>query len=173
MIADPAAWGHGVGREAERLTLAKAFDELDAHRVYGRIPATNQAAKKVVTWLGWKHEGTMRDHIRRPDGTLIDCEVWGVTATDWAERWRDGVGRAELLADGGAAARSDEFFRCGPYLGAERATHTLRVEADAAVLVAPLIVREIPGGGGLDAVSPYGYPGVVVAEGELREPLAR
>ena len=87
VIADPGAWGKGVGREAERLTLAKAFDELGAHRVYGRIPATNEAAKKVVTWLGWKHEGTMRDHIRRPDGTLIDCEVWGVTATDWAERW--------------------------------------------------------------------------------------
>ena len=88
VIADPAAWGKGVGREAERLTLAKAFDELGAHRVYGRIPATNEAAKKVVTWLGWKHEGTMRGHIRRPDGTLIDCEVWGVTAADWAERWR-------------------------------------------------------------------------------------
>ena len=81
-------------------------------------------------------------------------------------------GVAELLADGGAAASSDEFFRCAPYLGAERATHTLRVEADGALLVAPLVVREIPGGGGLDAVSPYGYPGVVVAEGELGEPLA-
>ncbi len=88
VIADPAAWGRGVGREAERLTLTKAFDELGAHRVYGRIPATNAAAKKVVTWLGWTHEGTMREHIRRPDGTLIDCEVWGVTAGDWAERWR-------------------------------------------------------------------------------------
>jgi RimJ/RimL family protein N-acetyltransferase len=88
VIADPAAWGQGVGREAERLTLERAFGELGAHRVYGRIPATNEAAKKVVTWLGWTHEGTMRDHIRRPDGTLIDCEVWGVTAADWAERWR-------------------------------------------------------------------------------------
>ena len=89
VIADPAAWGKGVGREAERLTLERAFGELDAHRVYGRIPATNEAAKAVVTWLGWKHEGTMREHIRRPDGTLIDCEVWGVTAADWAERWRE------------------------------------------------------------------------------------
>lgn len=89
VIADPSAWGGGVGREAERLTLARAFDELGAHRVYGRIPATNEAAKRVVTWLGWKHEGTMREHIRRPDGTLIDCEVWGVTASDWAERWRE------------------------------------------------------------------------------------
>lgn len=87
VIADPAAWGKGVGREAERLTLERAFSELGAHRVYGRIPATNEAAKRVVTWLGWKHEGTMREHIRRPDGRLVDCEVWGVTAGEWRERW--------------------------------------------------------------------------------------
>jgi hypothetical protein len=29
----------------------------------------------------------MRDHIRRPDGTLIDCEIWGITAPAWRERW--------------------------------------------------------------------------------------
>jgi RimJ/RimL family protein N-acetyltransferase len=89
VIANPAAWGKGVGREAERLTLAKAFDELGAHRVYGRIPATNDAAKHVVAWLGWSKEGVMRQHIRRPDGTLIDCEVWGITEPEWRERWRD------------------------------------------------------------------------------------
>lgn len=92
VIADPAAWGKGVGREAERLTLERAFRDLGAHRVYGRIPATNEAAKRVVTWLGWKHEGTMRNHIRRPNGTLIDCEIWGVTAEEWEERWA-GEGR--------------------------------------------------------------------------------
>jgi RimJ/RimL family protein N-acetyltransferase len=92
VIADPAAWGKGAGREAERLTLDRAFGELGAHRVYGRIPATNEAAKRVVTWLGWKHEGTMRDHIRRPDGRTIDCEVWGITAAEWGERWGGGDG---------------------------------------------------------------------------------
>jgi ribosomal-protein-alanine N-acetyltransferase len=79
--------GRGVGREAERLTVAKAFEEFDAHRVYGRIPAFNGPAKKAVTWQAWTHEGTMREHIRRPDGTLIDCEVWGVTRADWERRW--------------------------------------------------------------------------------------
>jgi RimJ/RimL family protein N-acetyltransferase len=88
VIADPSAWGQGVGREAERLTLTKAFDEYDAHRVYGRIPATNEGAKRVVSWLGWSREGVMRNHIRRPDGTLIDCEIWGITAPEWQERWR-------------------------------------------------------------------------------------
>jgi len=80
----------GVGREAERLTVAKAFEEFGAHRVYGRIPAFNEAAKKAVGWQGWKHEGTMREHIRRPDGTLIDCEVWGVTREEWQARWASG-----------------------------------------------------------------------------------
>ena len=78
----------GVGREAERLTVAKAFEEFGAHRVYGRIPAFNGPAKKAVTWQGWQHEGTMPEHIRRPDGTLIDCEIWGITRAGWLERWR-------------------------------------------------------------------------------------
>jgi RimJ/RimL family protein N-acetyltransferase len=69
--------GRGVGRRAEALTIAKAFDEFGAHRVYGRIPAANEAAKRVVASLGWSHEGTMRGHLRR-DGELADCEVWGV-----------------------------------------------------------------------------------------------
>jgi RimJ/RimL family protein N-acetyltransferase len=69
--------GKGVGRRAEALTISKAFDEFGAHRVYGRIPAYNEAAKRVVTSLGWKHEGTMRGHLRR-DGETADCEVWGV-----------------------------------------------------------------------------------------------
>ncbi len=79
--------GRGVGREAERLTVAKAFSEYGAHRVYGRIPASNEPAKRAVTWQAWKHEGTMREHIRRPDGSLIDCEVWGITRSEWEERW--------------------------------------------------------------------------------------
>lgn len=69
--------GKGVGRRAEALTIAKAFDEFGAHRVYGRIPARNEIAKKTVSSLGWKHEGTMRGHLRSPDG-VDDCEVWGV-----------------------------------------------------------------------------------------------
>ena len=69
--------GRGVGRRAEALTIAKAFDEFGAHRVYGRIPADNEAAKRVVSSLGWKYEGTMRSHLAR-DGEMVDCEVWGV-----------------------------------------------------------------------------------------------
>ena len=76
---------------------------------------------------------------------------------------------AELLADRGAAAESDEFFRSRPFLDAEGVTHTLRIEADDAELLAPLIVREIPGTDERDAISPYGYPGLGV--GSRGKPL--
>jgi hypothetical protein len=68
--------------------------------------------------------------------------------------------RAELLADGGAAAESEEFFRSAEFLRAEGVTHTLRITGGAADLCAPIIVRPIADSGKVDAISPYGYPGV-------------
>jgi RimJ/RimL family protein N-acetyltransferase len=83
--------GRGVGRRAEALTIARAFDEFGAHRVYGRIPADNEAAKRVVRSLGWRHEGTMRGHLRREDPPAVDCEVWGVLPDEFR------VAAADLL----------------------------------------------------------------------------
>jgi hypothetical protein len=70
---------------------------------------------------------------------------------------------AELLADGGAAALSDDLFRCAAYLEAEGTTHTLRIRFEGGESLVPLIVRGIEGEAALDAVSPYGYPGGLVA----------
>jgi hypothetical protein len=67
--------------------------------------------------------------------------------------------RAELLDDRGEAAESDDFFRSRAFLDAEEVTHTLRIEAEAEELFAPLIVRPIGDAPDLDAASPYGYPG--------------
>jgi len=69
---------------------------------------------------------------------------------------------AELISDRGEAASDDEFFRSGPFLDAEGATHTLKIESDQGQLLAPLLVRDIPGTAYRDAVSPYGYPGLSV-----------
>jgi hypothetical protein len=75
---------------------------------------------------------------------------------------------AQLVEDGGASAgggvggHPTEFFRGAHFLEAEGTTHTLRIEADGAELLAPLIVRQIGDGPDRDAVSPYGYPGFSV-----------
>jgi Acetyltransferase (GNAT) domain len=71
--------------------------------------------------------------------------------------------RAELIPDRGQAASSEEFFRSRPFLDAEGVTHTLRIDTGEAELLAPLIVRKIGAGPERDAVSPYGYPGIVGA----------
>jgi hypothetical protein len=68
--------------------------------------------------------------------------------------------RAELLADAGAAAFSEELFRAPRFLAAEGVTHTLRIEGgDGEQLAIPLVVSGISGTDLRDAVSPYGYPG--------------
>ena len=84
--------------------------------------------------------------------------------------------RAELICDRGEASRAAEFFRSGPFLDAEGATHSLRIEVepdgddrgagvgDGPVLLAPLIVRDIPATSERDAISPYGYPGLAAAQ---------
>jgi len=72
--------------------------------------------------------------------------------------------RAELVADRGEAAAGEEFFRSPPFLDAEGVTHTLRIESDRAELLAPLVVRKVPGADASDAISPYGYPGIGASE---------
>jgi len=69
---------------------------------------------------------------------------------------------AELLEDRGEASVSEEFFRSRPLLDAEGVTHTLRIATGEGELLAPLIVRPIAEGAERDAISPYGYPGLVV-----------
>jgi hypothetical protein len=77
--------------------------------------------------------------------------------------------RAELIADRGAAASGEEFFRSAEFLAAEGVTHTLRIGA----LAAPLVVREVPRGEGLiDAASPYGYPGFAAHAAAPIDPAA-
>ncbi|SRR5581483_2671918 len=77
LIGDPEAWGRGVAREAERQACIRAFEEYGAHRIHAEIPATNEAAKRVVTHLGFKREGVMRRAIRR-GADAVDNEVWGL-----------------------------------------------------------------------------------------------
>jgi len=68
---------------------------------------------------------------------------------------------AELIDDRGEAAAGEDFFRSRPFLDAEAVTHSLRIHADGLELIAPLIVREIEDANERDAISPYGYPGLV------------
>lgn len=77
---------------------------------------------------------------------------------------------ASLTADGGRAASGIDFFRCPAFLEVEGVTHTLEIGEGHDRIAAPLVVREIPDGG-LDATSPYGYPGFSIADLPESHPL--
>jgi hypothetical protein len=76
--------------------------------------------------------------------------------------------RAQLIEDGGTtAADPDQFFRSPDFLAAEAVTHTLAIGDELSL---PVIVRSIEGSDGVDAISPYGYPGATGAYAEPIEP---
>lgn len=69
---------------------------------------------------------------------------------------------AELVADRGESAETDDFFRSRPFYDAEGVTHTARFQAGGTAVALPLLVREIGRDDLRDAISPYGYPGAAV-----------
>jgi hypothetical protein len=77
---------------------------------------------------------------------------------------------AELIDDRGEAAAGPEFFRSAEFMEAEGVTHTLRVRSGEGEMLAPLVVREIPGTELRDATSPYGYPGLAAPAGARLDP---
>jgi hypothetical protein len=75
--------------------------------------------------------------------------------------------KAELRGDRGEAALSEDFFRSREFCDAEGVTHSLLL-GDATL---PVIVREIEAGG-IDAISPYGYPGATLAGESAVDPAS-
>ena len=120
----------------------------------------------------------MREHIRRPDGTLIDCELWGVTRSRLGAALGSGArpmsapaGTARLEADGGAAAAVGGVLpQPAVPRGRGRHPHAARRARRQQLPGSRVIVREIAGvEGALDATSPYSYPGAAV-EGDPIDP---
>ncbi|MGI9021455.1 MAG: GNAT family N-acetyltransferase [Solirubrobacterales bacterium] len=90
LVGEPSAWGQGVARSAERAACEYAFEELGAHRIHAEIPATNEAAQKVVTSLGFRQEGLLKQAIVRGD-ERIDNQIWGLLPEDFRDP-ADGAG---------------------------------------------------------------------------------
>jgi len=70
---------------------------------------------------------------------------------------------AQLVADEGRAAETDDFFRSREFYDAEGVSHSLVVGGgDVNELALPLLVHEIGDSGLRDAITPYGYPGAAI-----------
>ena len=74
--------GRRPGGGASR--VRHAFNELDTHRIHAEIPATNEAAQKVVISLGFRQEGLLKQAIIRGD-ERIDNQIWGLLPEDFEQ----------------------------------------------------------------------------------------
>lgn len=84
-IGEEADRGQGYGREAMELGLRFAFDELNLHRVCLTVFSYNDAARTLYEHLGFRHEGTYREHLLR-DGRRYDMLLYGLLRREWEER---------------------------------------------------------------------------------------
>ncbi|MBQ1203875.1 MAG: GNAT family N-acetyltransferase [Loktanella sp.] len=72
-----------VNTEAKLLLLTHAFDTLDCLAVEFRTHAMNQQSRRAIERLGAKLDGTLRQHLRLPDGSLRDTCVYSIVASEW------------------------------------------------------------------------------------------
>ena len=77
MLGDRSRWGRGYAREAVALMLAYGFDRLNLNKIYLGVDVDNAAAVKVYEDLGFKIEGTQRQHLFR-DGAYRDRHLMGI-----------------------------------------------------------------------------------------------
>jgi RimJ/RimL family protein N-acetyltransferase len=71
--------GRGIGTYALRRMIARAFDDLGAHRAYLEVVAENPA-RRLYEREGFVLEGTFRDGYREAPGVYRDLCAYGMLA---------------------------------------------------------------------------------------------
>jgi UDP-4-amino-4,6-dideoxy-N-acetyl-beta-L-altrosamine N-acetyltransferase len=82
LVGPTQARGHGVGREASRLLLARAFGPLELQRVYLHVFPDNLPAGRMYERVGFEREGLLRAHAYK-DGRFRDVLVMGILEARW------------------------------------------------------------------------------------------
>ncbi|VTR91819.1 gcn5 family n-acetyltransferase : Acetyltransferase (GNAT) domain protein OS=Bacteriovorax sp. BAL6_X GN=M902_0378 PE=4 SV=1: Acetyltransf_3 [Gemmata massiliana] len=80
-IAEPF-WGKGYVVEACRAVLDHVFAEHEPERVQARVIDGNTASERVLTKLGFRHEGVLRHALLRR-GNFEDVRMYSVLRDEW------------------------------------------------------------------------------------------
>lgn len=70
-------WGRGYASEAARALVSWGFTELGLHRVHASHFPRNPASGAVLRRIGMRHEGRLREHVRKW-GEHLDLERYGI-----------------------------------------------------------------------------------------------
>ena len=75
-------WGQGFATEAAQCILEFGFGSLNLHRIEAHYLTRNKASGRVLTKLGMRHEGTLREHRSASHG-FEDVEIVGITRDEF------------------------------------------------------------------------------------------
>jgi RimJ/RimL family protein N-acetyltransferase len=78
-------WGHGYATEAAAVVLWFGFVGLKLNRIYARDLASNTASARVLTRVGMKREGVLREFERKPKGSE-DAVMRAILRRGWGPK---------------------------------------------------------------------------------------
>lgn len=76
-------WRSGHNTESKLLLLRHAFDTLGAARVVWHTDINNVRSQQAIARLGASHEGVLRKHRIRRDGSWRDTVQFAMTDDEW------------------------------------------------------------------------------------------
>ena len=76
-------WGHGYATEAVRAVLAFGFERLGLNRIYAHHMVRNPASGRVLSKVGMKPEGLLRQRVRKW-GVFEDVVPMALLRAEWA-----------------------------------------------------------------------------------------
>jgi RimJ/RimL family protein N-acetyltransferase len=84
-ILHPDHQGRGYAYEGSMALLSMGFEDLDLHRIVGRLDGRNTASAAVLARLGMRREAHLVEN-ERVKGEWTDEVIYGLLAREWRER---------------------------------------------------------------------------------------
>ncbi|GAA1005267.1 N-acetyltransferase [Acrocarpospora pleiomorpha] len=78
-----AYWRSAVNTECKILLIDHAIDKLGFNRVQLKTDNMNVRSQAAIQRIGGTHEGTLRRHRPRPDGTWRDTVYFSILDDEW------------------------------------------------------------------------------------------
>ena len=76
-------WRSFVNTECKLIMLTEALDLRHIERVTIKTDSMNERSREAILRLGATYEGTLRHHMRRPDGTWRDSAYYSILRSEW------------------------------------------------------------------------------------------
>lgn len=83
-------WGHGYATEAAAALMRFGFQTLSLNRIFAMHFARNPASGRVLQKIGMRHEGTLRQHVKKWN-EYVDLECYAILRADLAPTDREAV----------------------------------------------------------------------------------